>query len=167
MKISMPVMAILVTLSLVVPYLWFTLVGRKDQRRNKKRIENIIKNEKLSLNHKELWNDLFIGIDQNKKVLIFLKSSEVDPLTHLVNLNDITSCKINKTFNNIRKNNIIVPELQKLDLELIYSSKKPSLVLNFFEVDNYFAENFEQKRAEKWLDLILKNCNNVSFKKVA
>ena len=167
MKISMPIMAILVTMSLVIPYLWFILVGIKDQRKSKKHVENIIKKEHLTLNHKEQWNDNFIGIDLNKKVLFFFKSSEIEPLIHVVNLNDIISCRINKTFNNIKKENKIIAELKTLDLELIYNSKKENLTLNFFDVDNYFNEDFEQRRAEKWQDLILKNCNKVDVKKAA
>ena len=167
MEISMPVMAALVIAAVLLPYLWFILVGRKDQRKNKKQIKTRLKNENLTLDFEEQWNDNFIGIDQTKKVLFFYKSSEVDSEIHLINLNDIASCRINKTFNNLKKENKVIVELKTLDLELIYPSKRESFILNFYDVDNYFNEDFEQKRAEKWLDLILKNCNKAPLKKAA
>ena len=167
MKIPMSIMFPLVIMSVVLPYLWFIFISRKSSRANKKQVESIIKKEHLTLNVKEQWNDSFIGIDEKKNILLFYKSLENKHIEHTIDLNDVTACKVNKAVINSKKGNKTITTLQTLDLELDHKSKKLRTILHFYNVNDFFGEDFEIKRAEKWLQLILQHCNKPPLNEAA
>lgn len=157
MKISLTLVTIVITLLAVLPFFWFMLIGKNTERKHKKRLEEIIKGENLILNQKEQWNNNFIGIDETKKVLLFVKLDTLDHITQKIDLHDIKSCHINKITRDFKIDKKMESELLTLNLDLTFVTGKPDITLNFYEIKDYFSEEFEMKRAEDWETLIKKH----------
>ena len=154
MKVSISVMIIFTTLLCVLPFVWFMLMGKNTTRKNGKLFKNVIKEENASFNVKEQWNNNFIGIDESKNVLMFIKLNNQETPFLRIDLNDIKSCQINKKTRDLKKDKKMESELQSVDLEFTYLTKKEMIVLNFYDINDEFSEDLEMKRAEKWQALI-------------
>lgn len=167
MKMSELVMTILITLLAIFPFMWFTYLGKKTFRNSHKIIKDLLKEEGLSFNQKEFWNHNFIGIDETKNRLLFIKVKSPENTIFKIDLNDVKSCQIHKNTNDYKRDKKIESELQTLDLELGFYSKKANIKLNFYDIEDRLSENFEMKRAEKWQQSIFANIPKNSVKSTA
>ena len=156
MKFSIPFVVALVTVSIFLPYLWFIFIEKKEAIKRKNYFKDILKNQNLKLTQEETWNNNFIGLDELQKKIIFMKL-ETGSIPVIIDLNDIKVCHIIKTEKEYKKDKKPLKTLEKVDLELIYFSKNPYLILNFFDTNEEFSENLEMARAEKWHLLITNN----------
>jgi hypothetical protein len=167
MKISMSVMIILTTLFCVLPFAWFMFIGKNNSRKKEKLFKDAIKDENLSFNTKEQWNNNFIGIDESKNILMFIKLIKQEASILKIDLNEIKSCQINKKTRDFKRENKMETELQSLDLELAFLTKSEIVTLNFYDINDEFSEEFEMKRAEKWQTLIQQSKLKISSNKRA
>ena len=154
MKISMSVMIILTTLFCVLPFAWFMLIGKNNARKKEKLFKDAVKNENLSFNTKEQWNNNFIGIDESKNILIFIKLINQETSVLKIDLKRLKSCQINRKTRDFKKENKMETELQSLGLELSFLMKSEINTLNLYDINDRFSEDLEMKRAEKWQTLI-------------
>ncbi|SDB31632.1 hypothetical protein SAMN03097699_0665 [Flavobacteriaceae bacterium MAR_2010_188] len=163
----MSVMIVLTTLFCVLPYLYFMLMGNYNTKKKEKLFKDAIKGENLTLNNKEQWNDSFIGLDESRNILIFIKLVNQEPTILKVDLKQITTCQINRKTREFKKEKKMESELQSLDLELTIQSKGEPITFNFYDIVEEFSENLELKRAEKWQTLILQGRDISIFNKRA
>jgi site-specific DNA-adenine methylase len=154
MKISLTVVIIFTTLSVVLPYLWFILAGKNDNKKNEKLFKDVIKGENVSFNTIEQWNNNLIGIDESKNILMFIKLINQEASSLKIDLNQLKSCQINRKTRDYKKEKKMETELQSLDLELTFLFKSEIITLHFYNTNDEFSEDFELKRAEKWQTLI-------------
>lgn len=166
MKISISVMIIFTTLFCVLPYLWFILIGKNNSKKNEKLFKDVIKGENVSFNTKEQWNNNFIGIDESKNILMFIKLINQEASSLKIDLNQLKSCQINRKTRDYKKEKKMETELQSLDLEL--TLKSDTIMLHFYNTNDQFSEDMEMKRAEKWQTLIEQSkLKPISHKKAA
>ena len=161
----MDVMKIFVTLMIVLPYIWFILMGKSAAKKKEKIFNKLLKQEQLTLTSKEMWNNSIIGINETKKIMLFVKLKDAQKDFFSINLNDVKSCQINKVKREFKKDKKNEFELQKLDLELSFISKKPNAILNFYDINDSFSQDFEMQRVEKWMALIQQNIQKQVFNK--
>lgn len=154
MKLSEHLITLLIILLCVLPFAWFMLIGKNRASKNKKAIRDLIKNDHLKMDNEEFWNQNFIGIDTVQNKLVFVTLKNEGSLIININLNDVKSCQINKISNDIKRDNKMESELQKMTLEVTFISKKPNESLVFYDLDDNLSEDFEMRRAEKWQQLI-------------
>lgn len=157
MRISESVMTVLITFLGVMPFIWFTYIGRKASIKSKKTIKDLIKGQNLKFTEKEFWNHNFIGIDKDKKVLLFVKIKSPENEIIRIDLNDVKSCVIDKNTREIKREKKLEYELQQMNLEIQLNSKLSSVTFNFYDIEDQLAEDFEMKRAEKWKHFIADN----------
>lgn len=157
MKLSESVMTILMIVLGILPFIWFTYLGKKVSGKSKNIINDLLKKEDFNFNQKELWNHNFIGIDEVKNKLLFIKLSSGENSIERINLNEVKSCQINKTTRDYKREKKMESELQTLSLELTFIVGKPKMILNFYDINDSLSEDFEMKRAEKWQQIILQN----------
>ena len=161
MKTSELVIAVLITVLSIFPFVWFTYLGKRRMSKGKKAINELTKTQNLDFQLKEQWNNSFIGIDEQKKVLFYAKMKSTENESFRIDLNDVKSCKILKDTRDYRREKKIESELQKLDLELeLYG--KPNVTINLYNIDDNLSEDFEMKRAELWQRNIFKNISKSS-----
>jgi hypothetical protein len=143
------------------------LIGKTKTSKKGNLFKQLVKQESLTLTSTEQWNNNFIGVDETNKIVIFIKLLESENQINKVNLNDLVSSRINKVTRDFKKDKKMESELQSIDLELGFRSKKPNLNLRFYDIEDNFSEDFEMKRAEKWQQLILKNSIQTNQKSTA
>ena len=162
----MSAILIFTTLFVVLPYLWFILIGKINSNKNDKLFKDVIKREKMSFNTKEQWNNNFIGIDESKNILMFIKLINQETSFSKIDLNKLKSCQINRKTMDLKKEKKTESKLQSLDLELIM--KSDTITLHFYDTNDQFSEDMEMKRAEKWQTLIEQSkFTTISLKKAA
>ena len=162
----MSAILIFTTLFVVLPYLWFILIGKINSNKNDKLFKDVIKRENMSFNTKEQWNNNFIGIDESKNILMFIKLINQETSFSKIDLNKLKSCQINRKIMDLKKEKKTESKLQSLDLELIM--KSDTITLHFYDTNDQFSEDMEMKRAEKWQTLIEQSkFTTISLKKAA
>jgi len=130
------------------------LIGKNNARKKEKLFKDAVKNENLSFNTKEQWNNNFIGIDESKNILIFIKLINQETSVLKIDLKRLKSCQINRKTRDFKKENKMETELQSLGLELSFLMKSEINTLNLYDINDRFSEDLEMKRAEKWQTLI-------------
>ncbi|TVZ59897.1 hypothetical protein NA63_2439 [Flavobacteriaceae bacterium MAR_2010_105] len=155
MKIPMIVMIIIITLLCVLPYLWFIQIGKNNTKKKQKLFTDATKAENVSVNTKEQWNNNFIGIDTSKNILVFIKIVDQETIFYKIDIRQIKSCEINIKTRDYKTEKKVETKLQSLSLELAIASQIEPVILNFYDINEEFQEDFEMKRAEKWKTLIL------------
>ena len=166
MKASELVITMIITVLGIFPFVWFTYLGKKGMSKNKRTINELTKAQNLTFNPKEQWNNSFIGIDESKKVLFYVKVKHSGNEALRIDLNDVKSCKILKDTKEFKREKKVESELQTLNLELEMHGK-PNLTINLYDIEDNLSEDFEMKRAELWQKNILKNLAKSSSKSVA
>lgn len=152
MKTSLMIISTLLILSVFVPFLLFVYNGAKNSSSTKKQAKSITKNNGITYKAEEVWRKNFIGISNDDKTLTYINLKLAKPFISSVSLLDLKQCHVIKDYN---KGANKVVSLKSVDLELIYkSSATPNVVINFFDIDEDLAEDFEIQRIEKWQALV-------------
>lgn len=154
MKISMSTTIIVTLLFCILPYLWFIFLGKTNTKKTAKLFKDAIKKENLSFSVKEQWHSNLIGIDKSGSFLLFLKLNSPAEDFLKIDLSEVQSCQINVKSREFIKEKKRETVLQSLDLELTFLTERDPILLNFYDNNIDFQENFELKRAEKWKVLI-------------
>ena len=166
MNTQVNILAIVLVLIIFLPIYFLNRTGLSFSKRLAKNFDTLAKNNNLKLDQKECWSNTCIGIDTTQKKLLYNRGLETDSFI-IINLNDINSCEQVKHVSEKKINKMIVYELTTLDLKFYLKNNKPSITLNFYDIENSFIEDFELNRIEKWKLIINANLNHDSIKKVA
>lgn len=136
---------------LIICVLPFILFSVNNNKKRKKRIENLVKKAKennATIQEKDDWNQSVIGLDKKHKMLFFSKKSEEFDEFIFINISELLLCRIERTEN---KHKI----LEKLELELTFASK-PTVVLEFFNKNETRLILNEIEIIQKWQTLLNK-----------
>ena len=163
----MSVIHILTILFCVVPLIWIILIEKNNNNKIKKRFKEAIKRENLSFSLKEQWSNNLIGIETSKNTLVFVKLDSEEASILKINLAELKSCEIKIKSRAYIKNKQKEMVLEQLDLELTCHIKDGSIVLNLYDSNEAFSENYEVDRAERWQNLIEQIIANNGFHKRA
>ena len=166
MDAQVNIIAAIVLLIIFLPIYYLNKTGLSFSKKLAKNFNAIAKNNNFNLDQKECWSNTCIGIDSAQKKLIYNRGLEADAFI-IINLNEINSCEQLKHVSEKRINKMTVYELKTLDLIFYPKSNKPSISINFYDIENSFVEDLELKRIEKWILIINSNIKQDNFKKVA
>ncbi|MGB5274366.1 MAG: hypothetical protein WBN39_09965 [Flavobacteriaceae bacterium] len=154
MNTSLLIISVILVSSVFLPFFLIDRTGKSAAGHRKKQIKMAIAKDHLALTEQEIWGNSFIGIDQQQKKLLFMKVEDKDQLEKLIDLNNIKDCKITTAHKKSTVKNHKEMLLLKLDLE-IHSLKGNSIeILNFYDIDGPYKEDYEMIRAEKWKAII-------------
>lgn len=136
---------------LIICVLPFILFSVNNNKKRKKRIENLIRKAKENnaiIQEKDDWNQSVIGIDKTKKMLFFSNNSDEFDKFNSINISELYSCTIVKTENKQKS-------IEKLELELKFISK-PTMLLEFFNKNETRLLVNEIEIIQKWQMLLNK-----------
>jgi len=166
MDAQVNIIAAVIVLIIFLPIYYLNKTGLSFSKKLAKNFNTIAKNNNLNLDQKECWSNTCIGIDSAQKKLLYNRGLDADSFI-IINLNEINSCEQLKHVSEKRINKMTVYELKTLDLKLYPKNNKPSITLNFYDIENSFVEDLELKRIEKWILIIKSNLSHDILKKVA
>lgn len=151
---------VLVIIVLVaLPFVFHRLYKRKNEMKFLKEFMDLAEKEKITLTHKEFWNNSYaIGIDNNSRKLFYIKKQNNTIENVNINLSEVEKCRIgytNKTFKNQEGN-----DNNSDRIELIFSfikSGEPVKVIEFYNSKEFMPAESDHSQAENWLQLINSN----------
>lgn len=145
--------AILVAL-ISVPFLLINSIGKSGTRKLKSVYRQIAKKHNFNTTEQEGWGNSYIGIDPSQNKLLFLKLKGEEVSEEFVNLFLVKSCEIRESKDVIRTNHTRETILLGIDLTLTFGHGHESLVLNFYDRESGYQEDYEHSRAERWKKII-------------
>ena len=168
MELELVIISLVLVASVFLPFFIIDFSGKSGIAQMKKRFKSELVKNNLKLTDQENWGDTFIGVDREQKKMLFMKFSEVDPIFHLIDLSKIQACEIDSKIasvkTKVKKENI----LQQLNLKISsMDTKNPEVILNFYDWEGIYGEDFEMARAEKWKTIIKSLMNTIATGKRA
>ena len=164
MKLSFTLIEILVVSSVFVPFFIFIYKGLNSASKTKQKAEKITKLSGFVYKLKEVWVNKFIGLAEDDNMLTYIQFNEDKHKIFNLKLSEIKSCEL---ITNYKTGKDKVTRLQYLDLKIaFYSSLNEEVILNFFNTNDGFTEDYEMLRVEKWNNIINKNIN-IALKKAS
>ncbi|MFT4832475.1 MAG: hypothetical protein ACI815_002130 [Psychroserpens sp.] len=163
MDLELVIISLILVASVFVPFFIIDLSGKSGVKQMRKLFKLELIRNNMKLTEQENWGNTFIGIDKEQEKMLFIKFLEVGPTIHLIDLSKMQACEIDSkvdTFKTKFKKETI---LQKLNLKIAsMDSKNPEAILNFYDADGIYAEDFEMARAEKWKTIVKGFINTMS-----
>lgn len=153
----MSIVMLVVVLIVVVPFGWFILAGKMGVSKKKKEFQKIAEEQQLKLSDVDYWNNICLGFDNQKKVLLYINSNEATTEIKKVELNDVRLCVITKTNKDYKNGDKHYSELSALALEFTFLHNEAPVLMTLFNTSYGFSQNQEMARAEKWLAFIEKH----------
>jgi hypothetical protein len=151
----MDAVSIIIGLILVGIFLLiFILPAMNTKRREKKMLltlSKLVEKQKSKIDQKEMIGDVMIGLDQLKGILYFYKHRKDQDIYDILQLRDVSCCKLLIQKKQMKSNNENFNPYEKLGLEFILNDKsKPNIIWLFYQVDEYLRLNLDLKQLEKW-----------------
>ena len=166
MDISLVILSLILVGSVFIPFFFFNSAG-KSENKIKKKIKQSIANFALNISQSENWGNKYIGIDTDRKIVLYLNFSESDNEEQQISLNHVKVCQILEKRKVIKTKASKETLLEKLDLEVSLQNGE-ILLLNFYDSNLNYSEDFELQRIEKWKAIIINQVSNFQVvKKVA
>ncbi|MCM4167512.1 hypothetical protein KCTC52924_00989 [Arenibacter antarcticus] len=151
MNNSMTLISVLLVLAVVIPFLVLNSSGKGEAKTIANRIKEFAKEAHLKFDQKESWGNRFIAIDKTRKILVFSRIVNGEVVINEVPMDQVEKSTIQKATKMVKTNSGKENVLQKLDLEITYfAHHEKALLLNFYDIDQIYTEDYELKRAEKW-----------------
>ena len=151
MNISMPLLSALLVLVTIIPFLILNYSGKGETKILTKKADSLKKEFNLKFSLKEKWGNSFIGLDKECNTLIFLKVFDGVVATEIIDLAAVGKSEIIKKDKVVRNANGKEVVLERLDLKLAFlDTDIPDKLLNFYDLEDVYLEDYELRRAEKW-----------------
>lgn len=162
MDLGLVIISLILVASVFLPFFIIDFSGKSGIKQMRKlfKLEQTKNNIKIS--EQENWGNCFIGVDKEQKKMIFMKFIDAEPLTHIVDLSKVYSCEIESKVATIKTKSKKENILQKLNLIISsFEGKTSELILNFYDAEGIYGEDYENARAEKWRTIIKASMNSV------
>lgn len=168
MDLELIIISIVLVASVFVPFFIIDFSGKSGIKQMRKLFKLELVKNNMKLTEQENWGNTFIGVDKEQKKMLYMKFLEAEPTIHLIELSKIQACEIYSKVTSIKKNSKKESVLQLLNLRITSKdAKHTEVILNFYDAEGTFAEDFEMARAEKWKTIIKENSNTMSSGKKA
>lgn len=166
MNTQVNIITVIILIIIFLPIYLLNKTGNTYLKKLAKKLDAIALNNNLKLDQKEGWGNTCIGIDTAQQKLLYKRGLETDDYI-FIDLREIESCEYLKEATQKRVDKTIVNQLATLDLKLTLKKNKTQMLLNFYDMDNGYIEDFEMKRIENWIKIINENLTTKDYKKVA
>lgn len=162
MDLGLIIISVILVASVFVPFFIIDFSGKSGIKQMRRLFKTEVDKHSLKLTDQENWGNTFIGEDREQKKLIFMKFLEADPIIHIIDLSKVYSCDIDSKVTTVKIKTKRESILQKLNLK-IYSiePENSEVMLNFYDAEGIYGEDFEFARAEKWKTIIKGYINTV------
>lgn len=147
--------AILVLLC-VGPYIYILLSAKNNALKISEAFDHQAEQHGLKITVRNLWKNKMIGLDQDKKELLYIRMNGNEVLTDVVNLQHYRSCNSHEAYRHIKESAETVVTQITLDF-VAASSKTPNRSLVIFDMKTDKALETEHVLMKKWVSLLGKH----------
>lgn len=115
---------------------------------------------KLSFTKQDHLANKLIGIDSKKRKLMILKNVNDKPVCCVIDLKDLRSCCVKKTYGSINAGSLKIKKLEEflgsISLQLGFKERNKTVIINFY--DQRFNEPNEclamETKAKQWAHIV-------------
>ena len=145
----------LIVASIFVPIVVLIRIGSSHKRKLYKQFNVLAEKNGLNIVEKEFWANSCIGIDNAKKIVLFVRNENNSVIEKLIALNNLKECKVATSVESLGTRTNTQNILQKVELQMYFTGNSSSRdTLNFYDHNRIYNEDFEVMRAEKWKNII-------------
>lgn len=152
----MGVISLILVAAVFGPFFLAAFAGRSEQKKLSQSLQQPAKDLGLNLAQQEQWANIFIGIDPDKRTLLYTSKTERGTVeVKRLSLNGLVSCELHRQSQTYRQNDHKEEVLERLELHLGFGPKRQTTSLLFYQKSDRYSEDLEQQRAERWKSHIL------------
>ncbi len=147
---------IFITIVCILPFIFMYLGNTKKEKKNKQVLQLMSQKHDCQIDEYEIYDSIIIGLDKQKKALIFIKKTEDKDFEQYINLNEVATCYPNKVLRSVvvdgkRKNDVI----DRVELCLEGNSKNSSSqTLELYNEKDDVQLRSEILLCNKWSNII-------------
>lgn len=164
MDIASIIIGTLLLIGFIAPLVWVQKKQQNQDGQFLKQCNQIAVNERLTLSVQEVWNrDFFIGLDESKKVLLYVHHVDGSPEQEVIHLNQVISHKLLKTDRSWVVKGQTKSHIERLELQFKLSGKsEKEIKLLFYDAMQSMTLIGELEIIRKWDELIKKELKTSS-----
>lgn len=145
-----------------IPFFLFNVSGKSNLKKVKETAKAVSIANHLVISQNEIWGNSYIGIDEKQQKILFLKLTAGEAKEQIISIPLVKECVILEQRKFFKVKDKKDSHLEKLDLKITLQAGSPYL-LNFYDENLNFSEDFEAKRIAKWRLLISQLITNESL----
>lgn len=156
MKLDILVVDFALVAAVFLPYLLFILIGRKEENKLKNRFLEEAKKHQLRFEEKDAWNNNIMGLDKEKARILLVQKRRAGLFAEVIDLREVRSCELFTDVHILKIEQRTEEILLSLGLHLKMRNGTVQ-ILNLYNCEETYAQDYELKHAEKWRDIINKS----------
>lgn len=155
MDLGSTIIGIVCLVLIIVPVLYFQRGQIKKRKKLLHDLVNLAEQQQLKISQYDFWGPFYaIGIDTDKKELLYTKRKEGKDQETLVDLSEVRQCSVN----NISRDANGGRTIERIELVFTFKNAKyPEKTLEFYSREETLNLNEELKLSEKWRDIVNSN----------
>lgn len=153
MKIDILFVHIAVVAAVAIPYILFILAAARPRKHLKLLFNKEAIALDLNLDQIDRWNSNIIGIDKTRQKVLFVQRIRGVVSVQLIDLRTVKNSLLLHQTRTAKLNERKEEILQKVELELLMHNGDKQMI-NFFDIDLTYFQDFELRNAEKWGEII-------------
>lgn len=149
MKLDILIVDFILVTAVILPYLLFILLGRREEARLKDKFLEESQKHGLHPVETDRWNNNIIGLDKENGKVLLVQKRRTGIVAELIDLKQVRACSIHEEIIPVKINRLNENILQKLELQLIlHNGSFQSLCL--YNCEETYFQDYELKHAERW-----------------
>lgn len=154
MKVDIPslIIGICALATFIVPIAWYHISEKMKEKKLETELTQFAKEQDVALNGHEIWGDAYaIGLDQEHKKLIYVKSDKGIDMKQAVDLSEIKNCRISNGTKSTKNSSGHIGATNYIKLVLHNRDQgKGATSLEIYDGENGRTLTYELSIANKW-----------------
>lgn len=151
MKIDFIVISGILVIFSFLPFILFPLLRSKEEKNLKNTFKKETSSRELNITYKLAWNNNLAGIDILKREFVLLQWLNNNFVVQHVNLSQYHTIKIMVENRLVERHNKNTEELSRISLAFFRNNAEEPIMLNFYDYELNFSQDYEMKNAQKLL----------------
>lgn len=159
MKIDFIIVSGILVIICFLPFILSRFFGNKKKKNLGRKFKDEALKMRTNITFKLTWNTNIAGIDVLKKQFLFVQQPENEIIVHHIDLNRMSQVKLSAHYAKYSLHNKLVQTLSRVDLEFYESNTSSISMVNLYNYELNYTEDFEIKNAENLVSELNKYLN--------
>ncbi len=149
MKIDFIIISGILVFITFLPYFLFPLLRNKDDKNLRRKFNEEALRLVLNISYKLLWNTNIAGVDILKRQFLLVQKPDSDFIIQNIDLNKVSQIKLVSQYSELRQKRKLIQTLYRVNLEFSENNIGGAAIVNLFDSESNYTQDFEIKNAEK------------------